>query len=67
MAMAGEGLVFCAIGFGRKKEFAVKRSRFGVKLNSKKMGDGSAVLHSTRSQLQRHCVFLGGYSVFNEH
>ena len=67
MAMASEGLVFCAIGFGRKKEFAVKRSRFGVKLNSKKMGDGSAVSHSTRSQLQRRCVFLGGYSVINEH
>src|SRR6185312_15753138 len=67
MAMTGEGLGFCAIGFGRKKEFAVKKSRFGVKLNSEKMGDGSAVSRSTRSQLQRHCVFLGGYSVFNEH
>ena len=37
MAMAAEGLVFCAIGFGRKKEFAVKKSRFGVRLNSEKM------------------------------
>ena len=42
---------FCATGFGRKKEFAVKKSRFGVKLNSEKMGDGSAVSRSTRSQL----------------
>ena len=67
MAMAGEGLVFCAIGFGRKKEFAVKKSRFWVKLNSEKMGDGSAVSRSTRNQLQRRCIFLGGYSVFNEH
>ena len=67
MAMAGEGLGFCAIGFGRKKEFSVKKSRFRVKLNSEKMGDGSAVSRSTRSQLQRRCVFLGGYSVFNEH
>ena len=64
MAMAGEGLVFCAIGFGRKKEFAVKKSRFGVSLNSEKIEDGSAVSRSTRSQLQRRCVFLGGCSGF---
>ena len=25
------------LGFGRKKEFAVKKSRFGVRLNSEKM------------------------------
>ena len=43
MAMAGEGLGFCATGFGRKKEFAVKKSRFGARLNSEKMEDGSAV------------------------
>ena len=67
MAMAGEGLGFCATGFGRKKEFAVKKSRFGVRLNSQKMEDGLAVSHSTRSQLQRRCVFLGGCSVFKEH
>ena len=67
MAMAGEGLGFCATGFGRKKEFAVKKSRFGVRLNSEKMEDGSAVSHSTRSQLQRRCVFLGGCNVVNEH
>ena len=67
IAIVGEGLGFCATGFGRKKEFAVEKSRFGVKLNSKKMGDRSAVSHSTRSQLQRRCVFLGGCSVINEH
>ena len=68
IAMAGRGVGFSALlGFGRKKEFAVKKSRFGVRLNSEKMEDGSAVSHSTRSQLQRRCVFLGGYSVFNEH
>ena len=67
-AMAGRGVVFSAlVGFGRKKEFAVKKNRFGVRLNSEKMEDGSAVSHSTRSQLQRRCVFLRGYSVFNEH
>ena len=27
---------FCATGFERKKEFAVEKSRFGVKLNSKR-------------------------------
>ena len=32
----------------------------------KKGKDGSAVSHSTRSQLQRRCVFLGGCSMFNE-
>ena len=58
---------FYAAGFGRKKEFAMKKSRFGVRLNSEKMEDGSAVSRSTRSQLQRRCIFLGGYSVFNEH
>jgi len=47
--------------------FAVKKSRFGVRLNSEKMEDGSAVSRSTRSQWQRCCVFLGGCSVFNEH
>ena len=47
-----------------EEEFAVKKSRFGVRLNSKKEEDGSTVSHSTRSQLQRRCVFLGGCSVF---
>ena len=68
IAMAGGGVRFSALlGFGRKKEFAVKKSRFGLRLNSEKMGDGSAVSHSTRRQLQRRCVFLGGCSVFNEY
>ena len=68
IAMAGRGVGFSALrGFGRKKEFAVKKSRFGVRLNSERMEDGSAVSRSTRSQLQRCCVFLGGCSVFNEH
>ena len=65
VAMAGRGVGFSALlGFGRKKEFAVKKSRFGVKLNSEKMEDGSAVSRSTRSQLQGRCVFLGSCSVF---
>ena len=68
MATGAGGLGFSALlGFGRKKEFAVKKSRFGVRLNSEKMEDGSAVSRSTRSQLQIHCVFFGGCSVFNEH
>ena len=67
IAMAGRGVGFSALlGFRRKKEFAVEKSRFGVRLNSKKMEVGSAVSHSTRSQLQRH-FFLGGCSVINEH
>ena len=45
----------------------MKKSRFGVRLNSEKMEDESAVSRSTRSQLQGRCIFLGGYSVFNEH
>ena len=68
IAMAGEGLGFSALlALGGRRSFAVKKSRFGVRLNSKKKEDGSAVSHSTRSQFQRRCVFLGGYSMFNEH
>ena len=68
IAMAGRGVGFSALfGFGRKKEFAVKKSRFGVRLNSEKMEDGLAISCSSRSQLQRRCVFLGSCSVFNEH
>ena len=68
IAMAGRGVGFSVLlGFGRKKKFAVEKSRFGVRINSEKMEDGSAVSHSTRSQLQRRCVFLGDCSVFNEH
>ena len=45
IAIAGVGGLgfFCATGFGRKKEFAVKKSRFGARLNSEKMEDGSTV------------------------
>ena len=43
MAMAGEGLVFALLAFGRKKEFAVKKSRFGMRINREKMEDGSTV------------------------
>ena len=58
MATGAGGLGFSALlGFGRK-EFAVEKSRFGVRLNSEKMENGSAVSRSTRSQLQRRCVFL---------
>ena len=68
MAMAGGGLGFSVLlALGRRRSFVVKKSRFGVSLNSEKMEDGSAVSRSTRSQLQRRCVFLGGCSVFNEH
>ena len=68
IAMAGEGLGFSALlALGGRRSFAVKKSRFGVRLNSEKMEDGSAVSRSTRSQLQRRCVFLGGCSVFNEY
>ena len=67
IAIAG-GLGFSALlALGGRRSFAVKKSRFGVRLNSEKMEDGSAVSHSTRSQLQRRCVFLGGCSVFNEY
>ena len=45
----------------------MKKSRFGARLNSEKMEDGSAVSRPMRSQLQRRCVFLGGCSMFNEH
>ena len=65
IAMA-RGLGFSTLlGFGRK-EFAVEKSRFGVRLNSEKMEDELVVSHSMRSQLQRCCVFLGSCSVFNE-
>ena len=68
IAMAGRGVGFSALlALGGRRSFAVKKSRFGVRLNSKRMEDGSAVSHSTRSQLQRRCIFLGGYSMINEH
>ena len=69
IAIAGvEGLGFLRYWFWEEEGVLVmKKSRFGVRLNSEKVEDGSAVSHSTRSQLQRRCVFLGGCSMFNEH
>ena len=59
IAMAGGGMRFSALlGFGRKKEFAVKKSRFGLRLNIEKMGDGSTVSHSTRSQCLVGCYWV---------
>ena len=43
MAMAGEGLGFLRYWLWEEGVFAVKKSRFGVRLNSEKMEDGSAV------------------------
>ena len=60
-------MVVALLALGGRRSFAVKKSRFGVRLNSEKMEDRLAVSHSTRSQLQRRCVFLGGCSVFHEH
>ena len=57
------GVFLCYLAL-EEDEFAVKKSRFGVRLNSKRMEDRSAVSHSMRSQLQRRCVFLSGCSVF---
>ena len=68
IAMAGRGVGFSALlALGGRRSSAVKKSRFGVRLNSEKMEDGLEVSHSTRSQLQRRCVFFGGCSVINEH
>ena len=69
IAIAGvEGLGFLRYWLWEEEGVLVmKKSRFGVRLNSENVEDGSAVSHSTRSQLQRCCVFLGGCSLFNEH
>ena len=61
MIVGGSGFFLCYLAW-EEEGFAVKKSRFGVRLNSKRMEDGSAVSHSTRSQLQRRCVFFGGCS-----
>src|SRR6185436_2644578 len=45
-------------------EFAVKKSRFGVRLNNERWKTDRQFSRSTRSQLQRRCVFLGGCHVF---
>ena len=60
-------MVSVLLALGRRWTFAVKKSRCGVRLNSEEVEDGSTVSHSTRSQLQRRCVFLGGCSMINEH
>ena len=68
MATGAGGLGFSALlALGGRRSFVVKKSRFGVRLNSEQMEDGSAISRSTKSQLQRRCIFLGGCSVFNEH
>ena len=63
IAIAG-GLGFSVLLALGGRSLTMKKSRFGVRLNSEKMGVGSVVSHSTRSQLQRHCIFLGGCNVF---
>ena len=69
IAIAGvEGLGFLRYWLWEEEGvLVIKKSRFGVRLNSEKVEDGSAVSHSTRSQLQRHCVFFGSCSMVNEH
>ena len=67
MAMAVEGLGFLCYWLWEEEGVCCGEEPIRVRLNSEKMEDGSAVSHSTRSQLQRRCVFLGGYSVINEH
>src|SRR6185436_650844 len=59
------GVVSVLLALGRRWTFAVKKSRCRGRLNNEKIEDGSAVSHSTRSQLQRRCVFLGGCSMCN--
>src|SRR6185503_20033636 len=61
------GVVSVLLALGRRWTFAVKKSRCRGRLNSEKVEDGSAVSHSTRSQLQRRCVFFGSCRVVNEH
>ena len=64
IAMTTEGLGFSALfGFG-KKIVCGERVQFRVRLNKEKTEDESALSHSTRSQLQRRCVFHGGCGAF---
>ena len=56
--------VLLALG---RRSFVVKKSRCRGRLNSEEVEDGSAVSHSTMSQLQRRCVFLGSCRIVNEH
>ena len=68
IAIAGvEGLGFLHYWLWEEGVFAVKKSRFGVRLNSERWKMDRQFSHSTRSQLQRRCVFLGGCSVFKDH
>ena len=66
MAMASEGLGVLRYWLWEEGVCCGKEP-IRVRLNSEKMGVGSAVSRSTRSRLQRRCIFLGGCSVFNEH
>ena len=61
------GLGFLRYWFWEEEGVCCGEEPIRVRLNSEKMEDGSAVSRSTRSQLQRRCVFLGGCSMFNEH
>ena len=62
------GLGFSALLTLRGREsFAMKKSRFGVRLNSEKMEDGSAVFTFYEEPVQRRCIFLGGCNMINEH
>ena len=67
MAAGGLGWFSALLVLGRRWSFAVNKSRCRGRLNSEKMEDGSAVSHSTRSQLQRRCVFFGSCRMVNEH
>ena len=68
MAMAAGGLGwFLCYWLWEEEGFCCEEEPIQGRLNSEKIEDGSAVSHSTRSQLQRRCVFLGGCSMFNEH
>ena len=67
MAMAGGELGFLRYWLWEEEGVCCGEEPIRVRLNSEKMEDGSAVSYSTRSQLQRRCVFLGGCSIFNEH
>ena len=51
-------MVSVLLVLGRRWTFAVKKSRCRGRLNSEKIEDGSAVSHSTRSQLQGRCSSL---------
>ena len=51
-------MISVLLALGRRWNFAVKKSRCRGRLNSEKVEDGSAVSHSTRSQLQRRCTSL---------